>query len=359
MLYSKGQSLIVNARFLTQPVTGVQRFAIEISLRLKKLIPGVVFISPKNILHKEIAAVLQVEEFGKFTSHLWEQVELPLYLKKRGSPLLLNLSNTAPLLHTKNVVCIHDVSFLVNPEWFSKTFSSFYSFLIPKVARGAKKVLTVSEYSKESLVNFLRIPEAAVEVVYNAVSEDLFNNTEPAQPNKVGDYVLAVGSLDPRKNLKKLILAFNTCKLADTKLVIAGAASKIFNDDELQHLVHSNENIVLTGYLTDEELKHVYQHAKLFVYPSLFEGFGIPPLEAMRCGCATVVSDAASLPEVCGDASYYVDPHSMEEIATAITQLMGDNDLRSSLIRKGFERSKFFSWEKSSEKLVQVLEALK
>ncbi|MCC9135132.1 glycosyltransferase family 4 protein [Pontibacter silvestris] len=358
MLHRVELPVIVNARFLTQPVTGVQRFAIEISLHLKRLLPNVVFVSPQEVLNKDIAKILEVVKIGKVTGHAWEQAELPLYLRKQGSPLLINLCNTAPLLYKNKVVCIHDLAFLVNPQWFSRMFSQLYKVLIPRVVKSSRKILTVSEFSKGSIKSILHVPDSDIEVIYNAVSENIFNSLEK-KINNYGDYILAVGSLDPRKNLKRLILAFNSCKLKETKLVIVGAASKVFKDEELQQLVQENRSIILTGYLTDEELKNAYQHAKIFIYPSLFEGFGLPPLEAMHCGCATVVSNTTSLPEVCADASLYVNPNSVEELANRMSLLIENESLRSSLIMKGFERSKHFSWEKSSKRLVQVIESLR
>jgi glycosyltransferase involved in cell wall biosynthesis len=176
--------------------------------------------------------------------------------------------------------------------------------------------------------------------------------------NKFGNYILAVGSLDPRKNLNNLIKAFKSCNLNDTKLVIAGSASKIFSDPELKLLLNEDPAITLAGYLTDSELNAAYHHAKLFVYPSLFEGFGLPPLEAMHCGCATIVSDTTSLPEVCADASYYVDPTDSDDIAQAIHRLMRDESLRNALVLKGYKRSKEFNWESSAEKLAQLIKAV-
>ncbi|WP_169336203.1 glycosyltransferase family 4 protein [Pontibacter roseus] len=349
--------VVINARFLTQPITGVQRFAVELCLRLKELLPEVVFVAPRGVVHPEIGERLGVMELGKLAGHLWEQLELPLILRRMGSPLLVNLCNTAPILYSNKVVCIHDLAFLVNPSWFSKSFAGFYKMLIPRVAKSSRKILTVSEYSKGTIVEYLAVPANKIEVVYNAVSEATFSATGIAG-NKYGNYVLVVGSLDPRKNLKTLVSAFNASGLQDTKLVIAGGSSSIFNDPEFKEQLMGNPSIVLTGYLSDEELRAAYRHAKLFVYPSLFEGFGLPPLEAMYCGCATMVSNTTSLPEVCADASYYVNPTQPAEIAHAIRLLLEDVPLRQSLVEKGFARSREFSWEKSAQRLKQILESL-
>ncbi|WP_242918243.1 glycosyltransferase family 4 protein [Pontibacter liquoris] len=356
MQESKQKTIIVNARFLTQPVTGVQRFAIEISLCLKRLYPHAVFVAPRKLVHKEIAQQLEVVTFGHLAGHAWEQLELPLYLKKHNQPLLLNLCNTAPLFYRKQVVCIHDLAVFINPAWFSASFAAVYKFLLPRIARRSVKVLTVSNYSRQTIQSLLGIQEAKIAVIYNAVSDYLCTTGKEATPSKYGAYILAVGSLDPRKNLLNLVKAFNQCQLPGIKLVIVGATSSIFKDPALQQLLLGNDQIILTGYLPDQALPGLYRNALFFVYPSFFEGFGIPPLEAMQCGCATIVSNTSSLPEVCADASLYVNPTDIADIARAIGLLASDAELRNNLIHKGLERSRHFSWEKSAIKLMKVIE---
>lgn len=347
--------VVVNARFLTQPITGVQRFAVEICLRLKELLPKTIFLAPANVLHTDLATQLGVTKLGRLTGHLWEQIELPLYLSKCGYPLLLNLCNTAPLIYKRKIVCIHDLAFLINPSWFSPTFATFYRFLIPKVARSSQKLLTVSEFSKSTITELLGIPTHNIEVIYNAVSESTFSSNEFGE-NKYGRYVLAVGSLDPRKNLRTLIKAFIRLQEPSLKLVIAGASSKIFKDEAFEKLIGNNPSVVFTGYLTDKELRTAYKHAKLFIYPSLFEGFGLPPLEAMCCGCATIVSHSSSLPEVCGDASFYIDPLDEQGIAEGIRRLLHCEEERLTLIEAGNKQCKMFNWDSSSQKLAHLLE---
>ena len=152
-----------------------------------------------------------------------------------------------------------------------------------------------------------------------------------------------------------MILGFKQAKLAGLKLLIVGAGSKVFNDPRLKELVQGEQDIIFTGYLPDAELVGVYSNALVFVYPSLYEGFGIPPLEAMHCGCPTIVSDTSSLPEVCADASYFVNPEKPEEIAAALKILSGDEKLRKNLIQKGYARDKEFNWKNSAEKLAGII----
>lgn len=350
--------IIINARFVTQPITGVQRFAIEISRQLKRMMPEIKFVAPQNIIQRDIAEELQVESLGYFTSHVWEQMELPFYLKKKGNPLLVNLCNTAPLYYSNKVVCIHDLAFIINPDWFSKTFAGVYRFLIPRIAADARKVLTVSNFSKISIQSILKVPAEKIEVIYNAVSESFILNGNIIAGNKFGRYILAVSSIEPRKNLKNLIIGFKQAKLTGVKLVIVGAGSKVFNDPDLKELVQKTDNIIFTGYISDQELVGVYKNALMFIYPSLYEGFGIPPLEAMHCGCPSIVSDTSSLPEVCADASIYVNPLNTGEIAEAILKLYQNEAIRNKLINKGLSRVKYFDWEVSAKKLVGILNNL-
>src|SRR5687768_11068529 len=139
---------IVNARFLTQPITGVQRFAIEISKELKKANPQIKFIAPKEIIHHNLANELNAQLYGKMSGHFWEQLELPAYLKKQHSPLLINLANLAPVTYNNYIATIHDLSFLQFPKSYSRKFYYYYKFLIPKIAGRAKKIITVSENAR-------------------------------------------------------------------------------------------------------------------------------------------------------------------------------------------------------------------
>ncbi|SNR60834.1 glycosyltransferase family 4 protein [Desulfurobacterium atlanticum] len=345
-------NILINSRFLTQKITGTQRFAIEISLQLKKLMLNVVFVSPRNILHTKIANELNVKTIGVNTGHLWEQVDLPVYLKKVGNSLLINLVNAAPLIYKNQIITIHDLAFLKHPEWFSRKFYLFYRTLIPKIAKKAKIILTVSNFSKTEIINLLNIPSQKVEVIYNGISNKFSFNPSIKKEN----FILAVSSLDPRKNFKNLILAFKKLKLKEHKLLIVGSKNKVFSNQEIEQLIKETPNIEFTGYVPDEELVNLYQRAKLFVYPSLYEGFGLPPLEAMACGTPVVVSNVASLPEVCGDAAYYVNPYDVNDIAKGIETVLKYELLQKELIKKGLERVKLFSWEKSAEKLAKIIE---
>ena len=341
-------------------MTGSQRFAIELCREFKKIYLGkILFVSPDNIMHQEIADEFGVQTMGRLGKGMsWEQIELPILLWKLGSPLLINLCSLAPIVYHNNIVAVLDLSFHLHPEWFSKSFSTLYNIIVPRAAANAKKVITISESSKNEITSYFRVRAANIDIIYPSVSSvfldaDLINN-----PNQYGDYILAVSSIDPRKNFSGLIQAFKKGNFGQTKLLIVGSEHKVFADNSLKNLIDGDERIVFTGYVNDERLVGLYKNALLFAYPSLYEGFGIPPLEAMACGCPTLVSNTTSLPEVCGDASVYVDPYDIDSICSGLTTVLTDSHLRAELIRKGFQQIQRFDWGQSAQKLATIVTQL-
>ena len=346
--------IIVNARFLTQKITGVQRYAIEISRQLKKMSCDVRFVAPKNILHHDLAEELGVELVGNLTGHLWEQFDLPRYLKKHGNPLLINLCNTAPLFYENKMVTLHDVAFERFPQTFSWKFRYAYQFAIPRIVKSSRKLLTDSSFSKNEISTVYGVDKNKIEIVHCAVSGN-FRFVESETHEK---YILAVSSLNYQKNFHALIQAYNLLKDKNIKLYLVGAINKNFADHKLVEDIESNPNIKFMGRVDDDQLIQLYTNAQCFVYPSLYEGFGIPPLEAQACGCPCVVSNAASLPEVCADSVVYCDPFDVADMAKKIQLVIDDEALRKELRTKGFENIKRFSWEKSAKQIIQIIEGL-
>jgi glycosyltransferase involved in cell wall biosynthesis len=347
--------LIVNARFLTQNITGVQRFAIEISKQLRRMYgEDIRFVSPTNIVHHEIAAQLGAVVVGKRSGHVWEQTELVHYLRANGNPMLLNLANTAPLFYRRKAVTLHDIAFVRFPQTFDWKFRLFYTLLIPQILRHSKVVFTVSAFSKGEIERFYGVDSAKISVIYNGVSPIFF----PHLDEKKEPYILAVSSLNAQKNFHSLIKAFNRLSIPDIKLYLVGSMNKSFAALELIEEVEGNPNIVFKGRVEDDELIALYSNALCFVYPSFYEGFGIPPLEAQACGCPVVCSHAASLGEVGGESVVYCDPYSVDDIAHHIRVVLEDESLQQRLRAKGFENIKRFSWEASARKMGKVLEEL-
>lgn len=345
--------LFVNARFLTQSITGVQRYAAELSKRIKRARPETRFLVPKNVLHDDLAAELGAEVVGRLTGHAWEQLELPFYTRGGG---LLSLCNTGPLLKRRHVVTLHDAAAFAVPEAYSLAFRSWYKVLFVGLGRTARGIVTDSRFSAAELRHYAHTPKHKLLVSYLG-KEHLFE-TPPdpgvlARRNLEGrPFLLAVSSQSPHKNFGAVVRALQ--KLGETPFdtVIAGGTNP---------KVHARtgrlpESIQHVGYVTDGELRALYEHATGFVHPSLYEGFGITPLEAMALGCPVIVSHAASLPEVCGDAALYFDPHDPSDLADKIQQLMQDAPLQARLRHEGPVQAARFSWERCTDEVLGFAE---
>jgi glycosyltransferase involved in cell wall biosynthesis len=351
----------INARFLTQPVTGVQRFAEEMVRGLDRHLAASSqlrgryrfrMVAPRSARDFELEHIPLIRA-GRSQGHSWEQLELPLHAGRR---LLLNLANTAPLA-TRNIVTLHDAGVFAVPDAYSPAFRWWYRTLIPAVGRTAVRVVTVSRFSQGELVRRARIPEGKIEIVPQGCEHILRTDPDPRVfsrlPVSPGEYLLAVGSRSPHKNITMLGQALT--RLGDTAppLVIAGGANpRVFGGN----MAVNGPRVYSAGYVTDGELRALYEAACGFVYPSRYEGFGIPPLEAMVCGCPVIAGRAAALPEVCGDAAMYCDPRDAEDLARNIRQLVSDPALRTELRRRGAERAADFTWERASTALLEVLD---
>ena len=311
-------------------------------------------LAPDKPLEPIATQHIPVRQVGRLSGHAWEQLELPRFT--RGG-FLLNLCNTAPVSKTWQMVTIHDAAVYAVPQAYSRTFRSFYQLLLPTLSRTAQKVLTDSEFSKRELVRYCHTPEAKITVIHLgkehvfATKADTRIFTEHGFGSK--PFLLAVSSLSPHKNFAGLVRALEHLQDPAFDVVIAGGTNPAVFSQRANSLPASVKHL---GYVSESELRALYERATGFVYSSFYEGFGLPPLEAMACGCPVIVSNAASLPEVCGDAALYFDPHRPENIAAKIQQLMGDSALRERLKQKGLERAEKFSWNRCARETLAVLE---
>lgn len=349
---------VVNAKFLGQQVTGTQQLGIGYAKYLKEIIPEIHFVTIKEVLNTKLAEELNAVSIGIKKNFLWEQVELYKYLKQNKQPLLIDFGNTAPIWYKNKIVTILDLSSVLHPEWFSYKSRMYLSLITNAYIKNSRKIIAISNYTKKTIIDHYNIHPDLIEVAYPACPEyfDLsFNNYETGRENKYGDYIIAVSSIDPRKNFIGLIKAFNQAQLKNLKLIIVGSESKVFANQNFKNAISRNKNIIFTGYLSNNDLVALYQNALFFVYPSFFEGFGIPPLEAMKCGCPTIVSNTTSLPEVCGNASLYIDPFKMDSLVEAMRNLYQSSALRSELKEKGLKQVQLFSWKKSSEHIASII----
>lgn len=344
--------VLVNGRFLTQQPAGVHRYAFEICRALVAQGVDILVLAPRGTLYQR-ELPFPVERVGRTASHLWEQVELPLYVRRhhRGA-LLVNFAGLSPILYNNCVTTIHDLSFLENPQWFSRGYRWWYRLMTPLSARRARRIITVSDFSKGEIVKHLSIAPEKILVAYNAVADDM----AVGQPPEANDYVLAVSSIDPRKNLSRLLEAFRQMGRRDVQLIVVGARNKVFA--EVDGLESTDSRIRFVGYLDSEALAACYAHAKLFVYPSLYEGFGIPVLEAMHFGCPVLLSDIPPFHEVAGDSALYCDPLDVASIARQMERMLNDDTLCRRFVEQGRARCKQFSWSSSATKIYELLRAL-
>lgn len=295
--------------------------------------------------------------------YLWEQTLLPLQARGQGLDLLHSLGYVQPFrAPCPSVVTIHDLNFHNLARWMPYEKRAVLRFFVTRSARRAAHIITVSEFSKQQIVEILEIPEDKVTVTYNAVKQ----RVRQAQPFETvceqygvhRPYILALSSLSPHKNMASLIKAFAILRqkgFRELQLVVAGHPPR--DKRSLELLVQDHrllDAVIFTGYVGDDILPTLYGHAEAFVFPSLYEGFGIPVLEAFLYGAPVACSNAAALPEIAGDAACYFDPTNVEEMADVISRLLCDQDLRKSLIRKGKERVAQFTWEETARKTLEV-----
>lgn len=349
--------IYINAKFLAENLTGIGRFSVEISKLLKKNNPNIRFVAPSKVILKDIAKELEVETIGFLNGALWEQIELPIYLLSKGNPLLINFTSTAPIFYFNQINTICDISSIKHPEWYSKKAAFYYKILFPLISKRCKKVLTISEFVKQDLIQYLKVKVENIAVIYCGVS-DVFNNNEIAEKIDY-NYILAVGSLDPRKNLNNLIQAYLKLNNPNIKLVLIGQKHASFATIDFKIPKERVNDIIFTGYVSDTELIRYYKNAKLFVFPSIEEGFGIPPLEAMQCGCPVAVSNTSCMPEICGDGAIYFDPLNIEDMQFQISSVLENKQLQIELQKKGKLRVSEFSWERSANTLLEIINEVK
>jgi glycosyltransferase involved in cell wall biosynthesis len=361
-------NVIINGRFVSRKLTGIQRYALEITKRLnmnKKIITFQPPLPQCNILDNLIIDPLcSLSKLPHFDL-LWEQFFLPRFVERDN--LLWSPSGIGPIFVKNQVVTIHDLAFLDHPEWFSPYFVKWYSYIVPTLARRVLGIITVSEFSKSRIIERLKIPAEKIKVIYPGISSAFVPKSPSEIELKLKDiniptskYLFTLSTIEPRKNLKRLLDAWRIAQSYlrdDIYLVVGGTKGKtsVFRDVGLETIP---EKVIFLDYVPDEVLPYLYSGALFFVYPSLYEGFGLPPPEAMACGCPVITSSVASIPEACGDAALYCDPYNTDDIAQKIVQLAKDDNLRSTLRKKGLERVKMFSWDKAAEEHIKLFKEI-
>ncbi|MCJ7804906.1 glycosyltransferase family 4 protein, partial [Patescibacteria group bacterium] len=294
---------------------------------------------------------------------LWNKWHWPSVERLIGSIDVFHSSDwTQPPSRAAKVTTIHDFGFLKYPETAHPKIKAVHQRRLDWVKKEADLVIAVSQSTQKDIIEILGIPEEKIKVVYEAAPEDLKAVKDKKKINQVkkkfkinGNYLLSVATLEPRKNLKRIIESFKMLKAKDLKLVIVGKQGW---DDSLPKLNFKRQtsNVVFTGYISEEDKITLYSGAVCFVFPSLYEGFGLPILEAMKCGCPVLTSNISSMPEVAGHAGLLVDPLDVEEITRGLGEIINNQEKREDLINKGFTQVKKFSWEKAAQETLKVYE---
>lgn len=304
----------------------------------------------------------------EWAARLWHRARLPVPVETFTGPIDLFYSPDFVLpptrRRTRTLLTVHDLSFLRYPDHFVPKLVRYLSRVVPESVARADRVLADSCATRADLVELLGTPPEKVEVLYSGVEARFQPEKEPGEAERLRarygldrPYVLSVGTLQPRKNYVRLIRAFARLPASGVVLVIAGARGWLY-EEVLEEAERHRERVRVLGFVEEEDLPALYRGAALFVFPSLYEGFGLPVLEAMACGVPVVCSNASSLPEVAGDAALLVDPQDEEGLREAMERALGDEALRREMTARGLVRAARFTWEQAARQLLAAFAVL-
>ncbi len=314
----------------------------------------------------------------RWLARLWHRLRLPLPVERFTGPLDLFhatdfvLPPTRP--GTRTLLTVHDLSFVRAPETATPALRRYLNRVVPRSVARADHVLADSQATREDLIALYGAPAEKVTVLYSGVDARFIPRQEPGERGRLrtryglpdAPFILSVGTLQPRKNYVRLIRAFHrltamgvTWEGTPPHLVIAGGRGWLFDAIFAEgERLGVADRVHFPGFIADEDLPALYRSASLFAFPSLYEGFGLPLLEAMACGVPVVASNASSLPEVVGEAGLLVEPTDVEGMARAMARLLSDRPLREALVRRGLDQARRFTWSKAAEQLVALYRRL-
>jgi glycosyltransferase involved in cell wall biosynthesis len=308
----------------------------------------------------------------RWLSILWHRLGIPLPVDLLTGPVDLFHSpdfTLPPLLRGKAIVTVHDLSFLRFPQGAEPNLRAYLERVVPRAVARADLVLADSQSTKDDLLELLAVEPAKVEVVYPGVEERFCPIEDQTFLERVGrrynlppHFVFSLGTLEPRKNLVRLIEAHSSLvtRHSSLELVIAGGKGWLYGGifDQVEELGLEDE-VRFLGFVPDDDLPALYNLADLFVFPSLYEGFGLPPLEAMACGTPVVTTNVSSLPEVVGGAGLMVPPEDVEGLAEAMERALGDRAWRGEAVQRGLAQARRFTWRAAAERLIELYETVK
>ncbi|WP_083810054.1 glycosyltransferase family 4 protein [Methanothermococcus okinawensis] len=303
-----------------------------------------------------------------FGHEIQKMIITPNTLKKHDFDIVHDVYHFGPFLSLKKpkkILTVYDLTPLLYSETHKKSKVLMHKYLFPLILKNSNKIISISHHTKQDIIKYFKIPEDKIKVIHLAANE----NYKPLKEKEINEvkqkynlnypFILYVGGLEPKKNIPTLLKALYKLKKQgiNHKLILTGVKrwkyKSIFETIEKLNL---QKDVIFTGYVPDEDLPALYNAADLFVYPSLYEGFGLPPLEAMACGTPVITSNTSSLPEVVGDAGIMINPYNVDELAKAMNEVLTNEGLREELSKKGLERAKLFSWKKCAEEHLKVYE---
>ncbi|HEY1474854.1 MAG TPA: glycosyltransferase family 1 protein [Pseudolabrys sp.] len=355
--------IAINGRFLTQRSSGVQRFAMEAIKAIDALLDRdyaalkgrIEILAPANAREFPLKNI-PLRRAGFFSGYAWEQFEFPLHAAGR---LLLNLCMLGPLIARHQLVVVHDATVRALPQNFSSRFRAAYGFLLPRLCRRADLTVTVSEFSRREIGKWYGADIAKMPVCHEGGDHITAVAADPSVLKRLGlvgrKFFLGVGVDSANKNIAAVVAAFRKAKLEDTLLVLTGAKDpKVFGPIEKVQA----EGVRMVGFIPDTDLRTLYEHALALVFPSFYEGFGLPPLEAMTCGCPVIISAQPALIEVCGDVALQCRADDTDAIMRHMRALHSDAGLRARLAAAGKERAQRFTWATTARSLLDDCLAL-
>ncbi|WP_315833628.1 glycosyltransferase family 1 protein [Bradyrhizobium prioriisuperbiae] len=356
--------IFINGRFLSQSLTGVQRYAAEMVRAMDRLL--ISSEAPRALVDAEWQLLLPPDanvtidlkriesvKIGRRSGHAWDQIDLAQHARNGH---LISLANSGPVFHPRHLVVIHDAQVFQRPEFFSWTYLTAHRSLGYLLARTAT-IATVSDFSRHELASVLRLTPTSIPVFSN--SAEHFAATVPdlsvIERLKLRPYnfFLSVGSMTRNKNIALAVQAAKQLNRPDMPLVVVGGGNnKVFQGESTS----ADDSVIMAGRLTDEEIAALYSRAAAFVFPSLYEGFGVPPLEAMTFGCPVIATTADAVRETCGDAASYFDPHNADALRQRMMERIVAGRISDDERRRQQARLTTFSWRRSASAMLQFLD---
>lgn len=353
--------------------SGVGSYTQQILTHMAQLHPewGYLLYSnrPLDPLSTSLPGAYHVSGYFPYSRWLWMQFKLPQLIRRSQPDLCHFTNNTAPLNHVAPyIITIHDVSLFLHSQFHPRSRLIALRLLLPSVARRAGHVLAVSEFARRDIIKTLNLSPERVSVVHEAAAAHFHPLHDPAQRTQLRSrynlpetFILYVGTIEPRKNLHRLLKAMTIVwrEHPAYPLVLAGPAGWMMDgvlEKEIEATGATPNNVRFLGYVPEEDLPGLYSLATIFAFPSLYEGFGLPPLEAMSCGTPVLTSQQSAMSEVCGEAACLVDPYNEEAIADGLMTLLNNPAQQEIFVERGLERARHFSWQRAAQETAAIYE---